>query len=122
MHRIVDRRALLARGAAATAALAETLGLRSAAAGAESLTVYRLDPGDCVGCQTCNACRGHAANKFFASFAATDGGRAHPGCDCGVVEESMARNTWTALFGAPQRPRTESVDKRHEWVQAVLES
>ncbi len=119
MHRIVDRRVLLARSAAATAALAGALGLR-VAAGAESLTVYQLDPGDCVGCQTCNACQGHAANKLFASFAAADGGRAHPGCDCEVVEEAMARNTWTALFGAPQRPRTESVDKRHEWVQAIL--
>lgn len=121
MHRIVDRRALLARGAAATAALAGALGL-GASAGAESLTVYRLDPGDCTGCQTCSACRGHAANKLFVSFAAADGGRAHPGCDCGVVEELMARSTWMALFGAPQRPRTESVDKRYEWVRAILEA
>ncbi len=114
MHRIVDRRALLARGAAATATLAVALGLRSAAAGAESLTIYRLDPGDCTGCQTCNACRGHAANKLFVSFAAADGGRAHPGCDCEVVEEPMAEATWLALFG--------SVDKRHERVRAILEA
>ncbi len=113
MHRIVNRRALLARGAAATAALASALGLR-VAAGAESLTVYRLDPGDCAGCQTCNACRGHAANKLFVSFAAADGGRAHPGCDCKVVEEPMAEATWLALFG--------SVDKRHERVRAILEA
>src|SRR5262245_61110909 len=51
------------------------------------------------GCRYCNACRRHADNKVFASKAAVF--RAHPKCDCVIVQRSLPQGTWTAVFGNP---------------------
>jgi hypothetical protein len=76
------------------------------------------DPGAC-GCGACASCRSHAANKWFASAAAADGGRAHSFCKCSVVPlVQVNERIYNALFtDAGARP---SVDLRHQWVQAVL--
>jgi hypothetical protein len=76
------------------------------------------DPGSC-GCGACASCRSHAANKWFASAAAADAGRAHPFCKCAVIPlVQVSERVYDALFAdAGARP---SVDLRQQWVQAVL--
>jgi hypothetical protein len=87
---------------------------------------WGLDPGadsgpgvGGCGCSACSACRSHAANKLFASAADADAGRAHPFCKCLVVAlPALAQGTYDALFAdGGARP---SVDRRSQWVQAVL--
>jgi hypothetical protein len=76
------------------------------------------DPASC-GCGACSSCRSHASNKWFASAAAADAGRAHPFCKCGVVPLlEVDESIYGALFidGGGHA----SVDLRHQWVQAVL--
>jgi hypothetical protein len=76
------------------------------------------DPTSC-GCGACASCRSHASNKWFASAAAADAGRAHPFCKCGVIPLlEVDESIYGALFldGGGHA----SVDLRHQWVQAVL--
>ena len=76
------------------------------------------DPSSC-GCGACASCRSHAANKWFASAAAADAGRAHPFCRCAVVPlVEVEPATFDALFRAGGGHA--SVDLRYQWVQAVL--
>jgi hypothetical protein len=75
------------------------------------------DPSSC-GCGGCASCRSHAANKWFASAALADAGRAHPHCRCAVVPlVQLSKSTYTALFAGGTGG---SVDLRYQWVQAVL--
>jgi hypothetical protein len=94
------------------------------AAAAEPTQAWGLDPnwgGDpsACGCRGCASCRSHAANKLFASAAAADSGRAHPFCRCLVVPlVRIEERVYNALFvDGGARP---SVDRRYQWVQAVL--
>jgi hypothetical protein len=76
------------------------------------------DPSSC-GCGACTSCRRHAANKWFASAAAADAGRAHPFCKCAVVPlVQISASIYDALFVT--HGARASVDMRHQWVQAVL--
>jgi hypothetical protein len=76
------------------------------------------DPSSC-GCGGCASCRNHAANKWFASAAAADAGRAHPFCKCAVVPLVQIRpDVYDALFVSGGARA--SVDLRYQWVQAVL--
>jgi hypothetical protein len=76
------------------------------------------DPSSC-GCGACASCRSHAANKWFASAAAADAGRAHPYCKCAVVPlVQVSESMFNALFAAAGARA--SVDLRYQWVQAVL--
>jgi hypothetical protein len=91
---------------------------------AEAVQVWGLDPNwsdDPVacGCSACSSCLAHASNKLFASAAAADSGRAHPYCKCLVVPlVELDSDVYDALFrsGAGR----DSVDRRHQWVQAVF--
>jgi hypothetical protein len=94
------------------------------AAAAEPVQAWGLDPnwgggpGAC-GCGACSSCRSHAANKLFASAAAADAGRAHAFCRCLVVPlVRLDEGMYDALFvdGGSRA----SVDRRYQWVQAVL--
>jgi hypothetical protein len=87
--------------------------------------VWGLDPNwdggeeSSCGCGACASCRSHAANKWFASAAAADAGRAHPFCKCAVVPlVQVSESTYNALFAAAGARA--SVDLRYQWVQAVL--
>jgi hypothetical protein len=98
-------------------------GYAAQAAAAESAQVWGLDPswgepGAC-GCAACASCLSHAANKLFASAAAADAGRAHPYCKCLVaplvrLDEDVYRSLFVNGGGR------DSVDRRYQWVQAVL--
>ena len=94
------------------------------AGAAEPVQAWGLDPGGggdpgACGCGGCAACRSHGANKLFASAVAADTGRAHAFCRCLVVPlVRLEEGVYHALFvdgGARS-----SVDRRHQWVQAVL--
>jgi hypothetical protein len=95
------------------------------AAASSTVQVWGLDPnwdgGDpsFCGCGACASCRSHASNKWFASAAAADAGRAHPFCKCAVVPLlEVDESIYGALFldGGGHA----SVDLRYQWVQAVL--
>jgi hypothetical protein len=94
------------------------------ATAAETKQVWALDPlggGDAAtcGCSACSACVAHGAGKLFASAVGADAGRAHPYCNCAVVPFARVDpGIYDALFsdGAGR----DSVDRRHQWVQAVL--
>jgi hypothetical protein len=105
------------------------------AAATPTLPTYALDPEwgaaspDCPteesargrGCHACAACHAHAANRLFASTAAADAGRAHPGCRCLVVAAThLPYDTWVGLFGLPEAVVRPSVDRRVSWVHDLL--
>ena len=98
-------------------------------AAASTATLYWLDPdwgaGDpsCVPnqgqatCGGCSACVSHYQNKLFASAAAAEAGRAHPGCKC-LVEKAFAvdQPTYDRLFGGGNT----SVDRRTPGINEIL--
>jgi hypothetical protein len=91
---------------------------------AASVTVYGLDPDggrDGCGCSACGACRSHAANKLFATAADAAAGRAHAHCRCQVVGRGTLEGAVYAALFVDGGGRS-SVDRRHDWVQAVLAS
>jgi len=46
-----------------------------------------------------NAAKANAANKRFATAAAADAGRAHPGDNARIVTINVSQATWEAWFG-----------------------
>jgi hypothetical protein len=46
----------------------------------------------------CNACRGHAANRFYRSKRAAKKDRAHPGCNCAIVTQVIDRELAKTYF------------------------
>jgi hypothetical protein len=99
-------------------------GYAAQARAATSVQAWGLDPDGRGGlspcaCRACASCRSHAANKLFASAADADAGRAHLYCKCLVAPLVVLDETvYNALFvdGGARR----SVDRRHQWVRAVL--
>jgi hypothetical protein len=97
-----------------------------AAAAPKTLAVYGLDPdGNCTGNDDgfCKACANHAANSVFPTAKAADGNRAHPGCNCCVVEaeERLEYGAYVALFGNPKHQlRDYRADLRSKRVKAIL--
>jgi hypothetical protein len=135
----LSRRAFLARGAGAAAALAGAplLGACSAAAPEAqeapppppaTLAAWVLDPewGGCGhaaadrNCHACAACHAHARNKLFATREAADVNRAHPRCRCLVAEMALPAEQWAALFGPPDGVTRVAVDRRWELVREIL--
>jgi hypothetical protein len=41
--------------------------------------------------RTCKACKAHAANRFYRTRKAADKDRAHAGCNCAIVTQTIAR-------------------------------
>jgi len=133
MEKRINRRNFLKRGAALAGGLALTFGSSIATladeteqtgqptgAGARTRTVFALattrDDQD-------KACTRHAANKLFASPEAADRNRAHPGCNCQVVKGGeVPEAAWLGLFGSPQAPAREAVDRRWAWVGQTLKT
>ena len=58
-------------------------------------TAYRLSS---HGRRVCGACKAHDANRFYISADAANKGRAHPGCNCGIVTQNLLRGTWACYF------------------------
>jgi hypothetical protein len=103
---LISRRAVLVRGSAMLTGLFWVGSAQAATAGVS----YRLKTG--AQC-SCKACHHHAANRLFATRAAADHGRAHPGCRCTIVRSRAVDATqWQALFGHARRPRHVAVDRR----------
>jgi hypothetical protein len=99
-------------------------GLATQAGAAEPVQVWGLDPdwgGDpaACGCSGCASCLAHAANKLFANASAADAGRAHLHCKCLVVSLGVLDAAVYNAFFVDGGGR-DSVDRRYQWVQAVL--
>jgi hypothetical protein len=101
-----SRRAVLVRGATMLTGLYFVGSADAATAGVS----YCLKTGPHC---SCKACHHHAANRLFATRAAADHGRAHPGCRC-TIARSRAVNAvqWRALFGHQRKLRHSHVDRR----------
>jgi hypothetical protein len=120
MHEGISRREVLARGVVVLGALAPFAAPAAARAAKRrsSKVVYRLRATSRC---TCVACQRHAVNKLFATRAAADRGRAHPGCQCEVVRGArLPRSQWNRLFGASSRLKYASVDRRSARTRRIL--
>lgn len=125
-----DRRRFLVRAGKMTAATMALVWIPGVAR-ADKVKVYKLNPGvNCftqgaggpvpVDCTACKACGRHAKYKIFATNSAADLGRAHPGCDCQIVQKTMRGACFKSLFGPKGDLKRTSVDKRRPWVARVL--
>jgi hypothetical protein len=114
-----DRRVFLVRASKVTAGTI-ALSLAPGVARADTARFYELDPGTNCDCTTCKACKRHSRNKIFATRSAADLGRAHPGCDCKVVQKAMRGTCFNGLFGPKGDLKRTSVDKRWRWVHRIL--
>ena len=47
----------------------------------------------------CKSCLSHAQHKRFATLEAADANRAHPGCNCSILEMTEPAETYDQLFG-----------------------
>jgi len=48
--------------------------------------------------RTCKACKGHAANRFYRSRRAANKDRAHAGCNCAIVAQTIDRRLAKQYF------------------------
>jgi hypothetical protein len=48
--------------------------------------------------RTCKACKGHAANRFYRTEKAADKDRAHVGCNCAIVTQTIDRKLAKRYF------------------------
>ena len=118
--RTLTRVGLLGSGLAAAAGA--FAGHATQAHAAETVQAWGLDPhwaGPGCGCSACASCLAHGANKLFASAASADAGRAHPYCKCLVVPLARLEADVYAAFFVDGGGR-DSVDRRYQWVQAVV--
>ena len=65
--------------------------------------------------KTCNACKQHALNKIFSSREAADASKAHPGCNCRIVEEKINWRNYVVAFRPNSKGGTKVYDKRWGW-------
>ena len=48
--------------------------------------------------RTCRACKAHGANRFYRTRKAADKDRAHPGCNCAIVTQTIDRRLAKQYF------------------------
>lgn len=48
--------------------------------------------------RTCKACKGHAANRFYRTRKAANKDRAHVGCNCAIVTQTIDRRLAKQYF------------------------
>jgi hypothetical protein len=48
--------------------------------------------------RTCKACKGHGANRFYRTRKAADKDRAHVGCNCAIVTQTIDRRLAKQYF------------------------
>jgi hypothetical protein len=46
----------------------------------------------------CKACKGHGANRFYRTKRAANKGRAHKGCNCAIVTQTISRDLAKQYF------------------------
>jgi hypothetical protein len=101
----LDRRSFLrkaATGLGASAVLSlPGVGHAVAATGKKTKTAYRLST---HGRRACSACKGTGANRFYVSADAANNGRAHLGCNCGIVTQELLKATWSCYFRGGKAP------------------
>jgi hypothetical protein len=103
---LITRRVALVRGVAMIAGTHKATSPQVATPGVS----YKLKAGPHCNCK---ACHKHAANRLFATHAAADKGRAHPGCKCTIVRSSaLDPIQWKELFGNARRLSHRSIDRR----------
>jgi hypothetical protein len=61
-------------------------------------TVYRLST---HGTHACNACKGHGANRYYRLSVFADEDRAHGGCNCPIVTQSIGNGLYQRWFRLP---------------------
>jgi hypothetical protein len=75
-----------------------------------TVKVFRLRSRKTV---SCRACRIHHRYMIFRSRKVARLNRAHPGCDCPLEPQWIARKTFRHLFKPVGRPQRDVVDLRH---------
>jgi hypothetical protein len=55
----------------------------------------------------CKACKGHAANRYYRTRRAAKKDRAHPGCNCAIVTQTIDRELAKTYF--PKRTKVHDV-------------
>jgi len=65
--------------------------------------------------RSCGACKSHALNRMYFSRPAADGDRAHPGCNCRIVEERIGWQNYVKAFWPSTWPGAAVYDRRWGW-------
>lgn len=95
----LNRRSFLRRTMAGlgTSAVLSMPGVRSVEAVTlrKTRTAYRLSS---HGRRVCSACKANNANRFYLNADAANKGRAHLGCNCGIVTQSLPTRIWACYF------------------------
>ena len=109
----ISSTSLFASGLLADELQAKSDGLDNAAIKeAAQTTIYHTST---RGRKSCRACRNHAVNRMYRSREAADQNRAHPGCNCRIVEEQISWQNYVKAFW-PDSPGGEIVyDRRWGW-------
>jgi hypothetical protein len=68
-----------------------------------AVKIYSFYPMERGVITTCNACLSHAQHKRFATAAAAEENRAHPGCNCAILETSESVENFVRMFGGTGR-------------------
>jgi hypothetical protein len=123
MTTTLTRRALIARGGTALAALSFPALAAARRVRSKTVAIYKLDANSehCGGrAGSCKACAAWAHRSFFPSSKAAAGNRVHAGCDCCIVAGTIDYGTYVALFGNPKQLTRYRVDTRDRRTQAIL--
>jgi hypothetical protein len=65
--------------------------------------VYRLST---LGQRACNACKAHDANRYYRTANAANLDRAHRGCNCVILSQSIPVSRWNRFFKQAGTTRT----------------
>ena len=65
--------------------------------------------------RSCNACRRHAANRIYSSRQFADIDKAHPGCNCRIVEEEIGWQDYARAFWHSSQGGNTVYDRRWDW-------
>jgi len=65
--------------------------------------------------RACKACKSHSVNRICSSKQAADKDRAHPGCACQIVEESISWQNYVKAFWPDDQSDSSVYDKRWDW-------
>jgi hypothetical protein len=97
----IGRRTFLGLLASGLVAIATEPALATARHGRKATkVVFRLST---HGRRTCRACKGHAANRFYRTRRAADRDRAHVGCNCAIVTQTIDRRLAKRYFGGRRK-------------------
>jgi len=93
----MDRRQFL-RGAGAVGLGTAVAGTLATPAFGSTTTLVRVFRLSTRREDACNACKAHAANRYYRLHRYANHGRAHRGCNCDIVSQKIRKRLWTAYF------------------------